>query len=845
MAPDYLRGKAKYLFLLGGVWGIVSTIQLVLIPSDQKNAWIASLSLSRLILILGMLAVSAAAWWGYSLARKDHPLFEKFYTWMIEHYGRVLGFFLTLLLVTYTLLMLPVENFKTFQYAYQRLLPVLQWGCGVSLAWVVWLTAYKLKPGARQRMMAFLSRNKRMIGWSVGIGIISLAFTALTGLGITPEDIGWYEAGIPILTWQFQLVLLLVVIVWGVLRGKPHRDDARLDGVIFVLLWVLTAAIWLQVRPAPNYFEEYDPAAQRMIPYSDARRYAVGAQNLLAGEPFSLTEDKPIYLLFLAGIQAFTGTDYAQTVAVQSALLAVLPGLLYLLGKMLYRREAGLLAAGLAIVQQVNAFHLAQDLNLSHSKLLMTEYFTGVLLALVCVVAVKWLRMESRPAALGLMLGGLSGVAALARLNAYIAIPLVAVFILLADWKRKSRRTILLHLGTFILGAFLVLFPWNYYTTTQLGMPYSIRKVLTTLETRRNIDFLEEDGGLFHTQVASLETNSLPIPISLEEETKRIFSPWISFKHFVHNEVMTLFVLPFTVSFENLDYYPNHPLWSPEQPWQGALSMVEWGLVSLNLLWVLGGIVVAFRHARWAGVVPFGMHLAYHYANGFATKSGGRYLVPVDWGVYLYYAVMVIALVGWGMKIFFAVRTRPAVQRPTNRQNLAMGKTWFVGAFLVCVLAGMSILFVTWGEKSNFKVYSAKEIYSQFQADAGFAAQFSTVEDLQRRIDSEDGVALSGKVIYPQYEEALLKNPQGRSTIRGNFPQITFSFISPFPSLGVLPVSSPDVLGSFPDGAEVIVVGCTRYWGGEAVYVEALGVLENGEVTQVFSLPEDVKSICD
>ncbi len=843
MAPDYLRGKAKYLFLLGGVWGTVSTIQLVLIPSDPDNAWIAGLSLSRLILILGMLAVSAAAWWGYSLARKDHPLFEKLYAWTIERYGWVLGFFFTFLLVTYTLLMLPAENLKTFQYAYQRLLPILQWGCGVSLAWVVWLAAHKLKPGVRQRMMASLSGNKNTIGWSAGMAIFLLAFTVLTGLGITPEDIGWYEAGIPILTWQFQLVLLLVVILWGLLQEKLHRDDARLDGVIFVLLWVLTAVIWLQVTPAPNYFEEYDPAAQRMIPYSDARRYAVGAQNLLAGEPFSLTEDKPIYLLFLAGIQAFTGTDYTQTAAVQSALLAVLPGLLYLLGKMLYRREAGLFAAGLAIFQQVNAFHLAQDLNLSHSKLLMTEYFTGVLLALVCVVAVKWLRTESRPAALVLMLGGLSGVAALSRLNAYIAIPLVAVFILLADWKRKARKRALLHLGTFILGVFLVLFPWNYYTTTQLGMPYSIRKVLTTLETRHNIDFLEEDGLLFHAQVASLETNSLPI--SLEEETERTFSPWITFKHFVHNEVMTLFVLPLTVSFENLDYYSDHPLWSPEQPWQGALSVVEWGLASLNLLLVLGGIVVAFRHAHWAGVVPFGMHLAYHYANGFATKSGGRYLVPVDWGLYLYYAVMAIALLSWGMKMLFGVRTPPAAQRATNRQNPVMGKIWFAGAFLACVLAGMSILLVTWGEESNFKAYSAKEIYSQFQTDAGFSAQFPTVEDVQQRIDSEDGVALSGKVIYPQYKEALVKNPQGRSTIRGNFPQISFSFISPFPSLGVLPVSSPDALGSFPDEAEVIVVGCTRYWGGEVVYVEALGVLENGEVTQVFSLPEDVKSICD
>ncbi len=102
--------------------------------------------------------------------------------------------------------------------------------------------------------------------------------------------------------------------------------------------------------------------------------------------------DKPIYLLMLTLFHLAVGQEYLPVVQLQAVCLAIFPALLFLLGKNLYNRTAGLLAGIFLIFQQTNAIAATLQIQVSHSRLMMTEFPTAFGIALLALVVVRWLK---------------------------------------------------------------------------------------------------------------------------------------------------------------------------------------------------------------------------------------------------------------------------------------------------------------------------------------------------------------------------------------------------------------------------------------------------------------------
>jgi hypothetical protein len=67
--------------------------------------------------------------------------------------------------------------------------------------------------------------------------------------------------------------------------------------------------------------------------------------------------------------------------------------------------------------------------------------------------------------------------------------------------------------------------------------------------------------------------------------------------------------------------------------------------LAANLIILSIGIGAAWKRVRFAALVPLMVFLFYNLANAFARTSGGRYIVPVDWVIYFYYAIGLIEVI--------------------------------------------------------------------------------------------------------------------------------------------------------------------------------------------------------
>lgn len=120
---------------------------------------------------------------------------------------------------------------------------------------------------------------------------------------------------------------------------------------------------------------------------------------------------------------------------------------------------------------------------------------------------------------------------------------------------------------------------------------------------------------------------------------------------------------------------------------------------------------------------------------------------------------------------------------------------------------------------------------SEYLVAAESLDQSLTNDDLERFLQNDRAVIAYGQAIYPYY----LKSDSG--PINHAWPaykprpynRVVFYLVGSESSNVILPIPSPKF--DFPDGAEVIVIGCANDNGD----VEALSVLLTGESPSLFT----------
>jgi 4-amino-4-deoxy-L-arabinose transferase-like glycosyltransferase len=239
------------------------------------------------------------------------------------------------------------------------------------------------------------------------------------------------------------------------------------DIVNSLLIWGMAVICWTQVSMPHSYFSPGPyPPNNEMYPFSDAARYDTAAQYALIGEGLGTNDyvDKPLYVAFLTFIHLIVGSRMESVVALQVAFIALVPVLIYLIGRKIHNRMSGLLAAGFFVFREINNIQGTLWILSTNSRVLMSESLVTLLLILFVFMFTGWVKNPRNRLPL-IAAGGALGLAGLVRLNPLLLMPVAFIAIWLVCWKQWKRG--LINSLVFSLMFLATIFPWmlqSYFT---------------------------------------------------------------------------------------------------------------------------------------------------------------------------------------------------------------------------------------------------------------------------------------------------------------------------------------------------------------------------------------------
>lgn len=838
-----------YFWLIAGL-GLGALAWTALIPADERGAVLFGFSMARLLLLAGIFLLAMGFFWGgWSIPRSSRNS-ERIVGWLADSkYHRViLTIAALLILVGWLAGFMPAYWFRVYQYYFVRLQPMLVWlGCSGLLTLLALCV-----PGIRERWQAWTNTLKeykqllRVAGITSGVFAAIWLIAATTGLGILAEPYFWDEASVPLLAVQIVLCILVTVLISRWVFSRVSADKQPLLGwVVFLLLWLFSFFFWYATPLKHSYFAPGPrPPNYLFYPYSDAEFYDLAAQYILLGQGVlnGIPMDKPLYAMFLALIHAVVGQGYEETIHLQIAVLALMPAVLYLLGSQMVNRPAGLLMGLLAAFHQRNAIAATPFIKVSHSKLMLTEYPTALLLVIFALFAFRWLKSGQRVSWVdAVMAGGFLGLAMLVRPNALMVLP----FVLLLVWavNRRQIKKWLLGSAVIVFMVSITILPFMLEIPKGFNEPYLIIKIRAILESRILTDeprgSIPLDGQLAADERFHWGEIVQPQSTLLDGLERFAYVP----RHFFHNMIMTVMLLPNTYALHDLRHTLEAPYWKDVQQWQGELPPGAALLLPLNLMILALGVGAAWQRGKAAGLVPLMLLPGYFLANSLARNSGWRYLAPMDWVVLVYFAIGVLFMLRWlldWLGIDLSRKWLPFLSDQTDSmQRSVQRQRGFVAALLAILflLVGLSLPLSKTLIPQRYSPLSAAELYEKINT-AGLRIDRKT---LNQFMNSQNAYLNYGLGLYPRFYPTNGGEPQPNLPLKSRpYPRFTLTIVAwdTFYTV-LLPMEQP--MSYFPHGEDVIVMGCRD---AQEPFIDAYAIVVLSDPPQVFQRYPEAELLC-
>jgi hypothetical protein len=773
----------SWFFYLCAVEGAVALTALLLIPSEGRN-----LSFARVTLI-GLLLAFCFLWalLGFRPPRELHlrlarPRFILLATFLALTFG------LLLFLLRY----LDPDRFLS---AYERLSPLLWYFLILSIQ--ITLLLLYLYSGFHPKILslnrpAYLSA---VIAFCLLLFIFILIF--LTGLGLTPDPAYWGEPGVPILGWQFAVALIGGLFIFSIAFSVSHRI---LDVFLPLAIYLAAVGLWLGVPVnvlANSFYMPISPPAFQPFPYSDAAYYDQMAHSVLIGHPYlGEIPTRPLYIFLLTVLHVLFGEDYRRILVGQTVVLAVIPVVLYFLGKKLHSRTAGSIVALFFISRELTTLWISSDTRVSNTKTLLVDLPTLLLLLLACLFVFRWLESKSQKDAL--LAGGMCGLLLLLRTQSMLLLPfilLVALFVL--GWKNKSfyRLTSL-----FLLGLIITVLPWlthNYLQTGQIAFdaPFQYKVIASQYTYSGNLDIQNydfEDKGL----------GQVLIEFALKDP---MFVLGFIMNHFFATQVGGLLALPLLKPYDGI-FEPINLYW---MDWNGQLEWYNAVLLVLYLAVIALGLGAAWSRWRWIGLLPLAFSFGYALATAIGRFSGWRYDLPADWIWYFYFG---IGFAEWLWHAAQAFGAESTVVTPLERQTgVRVAQPLHTWNVLPIAIVFILISASPWLIKNIAAPQYTDQSLSALETKIAAISDAPASDEIQLFASQPETFIQAGRVLYPRSfprDKGLASTNPWPAYKARNFPRLGFLLMNQRLTSAVLPGRLQSL--PFPHAGDAILLGCQR-----------------------------------
>jgi hypothetical protein len=634
----------RTLLFLGFLEFGVAAFLILQVEPDQKNAAFLGYSFSRLILFL---FTSALALWLLALTILPgyHEQISRRLDFIFQKQPIICGYvLLSLLFLSLIIFAVPFEFLEKYGLYFQRIRPLLFFSClfpvQLSLNWI--------------KNSQALNKNFLRLLFICLCTLLAIGgFLFFSGLGLTPEQDHWDIGGNPLTSLQLLVILLTGVLIFGFFRIVPFaRKGKYLDVIIMLFLFALAVLFWQETKAPHNEFSTRpDPPYFQVFPESDAQIHDTGALAILNGGGifFKRYTDKPLYMVFLALLHIFAGYDYNLLTFLHVSFFALMVPILYLLGISFHSRFFGFVLAGIVLVRQQNAILLSNVFNFNAlPSQFMTEVPTLLGLIVSACVLFYWLRTPHLGEWRAFIAGGVLGAVSLIRLNPFLLIPTVPVylFFVLHGYKKAWLSQSIF----FMLGCALLILPWAVTGVDQSGRSFFLIKFQDVINVRYGpSSSLPSNlaGSLIpgthstSTQpaVSSMLLSAGPSILPINIHT----FPGFVVNHTLHNWVTSFLTLPDSIqpNDQKLAVLVERSYWKLGKE---EITLFQIPFILLNLCLLAIGFAWSWKRWKWAGLAPLFVFVVYSLSLGFARTSGSRYIVPIDWIIDFYYVLGVICL---------------------------------------------------------------------------------------------------------------------------------------------------------------------------------------------------------
>ncbi|MBN2046721.1 MAG: glycosyltransferase family 39 protein [Anaerolineaceae bacterium] len=808
--------------ILGFSESAAGFIWLLLMPDHPGQPFIASFSMKQWALLVGFVLLGSA-WLAAGLGRAN--LARVGGRWLRESkwvrrgvWVLYTGLFLLItifFLLTFFTDQLTIASLLEWLAVTRKLKPVWIFGLMGLLQTFIFLSFLLNRPADRVRVP-----QARHLKWTLilfGAGILLAGGITLTGLELPPRDaariVRW---GIPVQLWQLGMMFLYLLLLRqfnsAVRSGLLNRMDAErarraakwLDGAVFLLVWGLALAAWLQVpfSYAVNtyYYQDHLPPNFDLVPWSDARVYDLGALKILYGNLNEGVLTRPLYAILIAGYHLFSGLDYQKLISAQTALLALVPAVFYLLGKRIHSRGLGLGLALLTIYREINTIHAAPLVSASNSKLLLSELPTVLLLALFAWAFIIWLRDRREQWTAALLAGAMLGLGLLMRTNLLLIVPPVLAVIVFA-YRRELRRMVPFLL-MFLLGVMIVIAPIlirNFTLTGQITFddPRYVQSNLKLLDPNAHS---AASSGLLAAVLAN--------PLEIARQTV---------SHFLNSLASSFFSLPTRAGTSATD--PSGLILLDDT------AQMRWGdvlLMLMNMFLIARGAARLFHHDSISALTLLLLYGFYNLSTAWSGLSGWRFILPVDWALQIFFILGVVSLIP---------RVQPAGTEEPHARGGRYSLRWLaLAGVAVVVLVGCVLpLRAGWFPAPNANL-TREQICAEWN-------QLPGAEPLDcANMDDSEQVLVRGMAFYPVYagEGKMIKDSEKNTIYQPQpFGRLIFEVVGSQSQRAFLPTDQADL--DLRGGDEVILLArqTSLGWAVESLWNQRAGEWAHGQMVEL------------
>ncbi len=818
-------------------------------PSEGGNVWLLGLSKTRWLLVVCLFvlatiftALFVANWRNLNIWLRIQTRIlvvldnSTIYLTLVvlSLLGTIFFFYLNLLTFKFTDALVEARL--------SRLLPLFLWLLLLSAQTLIILPQIRY---GKYWQRSDRPRRQILLPAVVGITLLGLLalFVSATRLGLQPDRTGWDVPGVPLLATQVFLAWLVALLFYTILRfleKKTRWKLSRIDWLACVGIWLVAIYLWQSQPLTPTFFSPTpQPPNYEFYPYSDAASHDLIAQNLLIGEGFSSVAEKPLYSFFLAILHVVAGQNYLNVVFAQVIVLAIFPAVLYLLASQMQHRFSGALLAFAVILRERNTIALSGQLDVSHSKLLMTDLPTALVLALFSLLLFRWLKGDPRALRWPLLVGGALGALLLLRSQTLVFLPLLLI---LAFWRGgKELRIRSRSAGLLLLGFTLVALPWMLRNAAVTGQ-FGYAQPLQALYMAKQYSLTPESNDPGFPPETHI-SDYVSLGFSHVADFVRMYPGEVVHfitAHFVHNEVSSFLTLPirFDLADNIVVFYNLRPYWigAEDRLWNNCCSLGahiinspywdNWnGIfpsearlpIFFNLAMLALGLGVAWGRSHWLGLLPAGLHLAYNLSTAIARVSGWRLNLPVDWALLLYYCLGIGQLSLWAWAYLSSSSAVAELKKEKNRAAFGWKHEKLTQSAVLMLAAGLLLPIFEIAIPAHYAKVDNAAAAMEWRSSS-LASQTSL--DIAAFLDQPGAIAVNGRAFWPRYYGAEMGEPGGQWAAFNPLPfaRVGFVLIGPQGDQVVLPLrASP---AAFPNASDVLVFGCE-----EQGFLRAVAVL--------------------